>query len=430
MSTSPFTFGTPVSDESRGGKANYDSKVYARQNLNTKAVLVYWTLSMLAVSAVLYFSDPRADSAGPLFLFTFFGGLMLLPLGRIDAPAWLREDAARKSTFVRKAYLISSGDEASALALMHRIMDEGVQIVGISIFRPAQFDESGGAGDFGKYCATLAASVGATFEDAACSEIYIRLSGRQKGELQQLMHALAPFPVRVALLETTESHAEPSLNASAEPSLAGHRVLELRSPPISGGRLAAKRALDIAVASAALLVVLPIIAMACAAIAIESGRPIIFRQNRKGAGGRQFTIFKLRSMSVQENGNNIVQAQRNDPRVTPLGAVFRRTSIDELPQLWNVLRGDMSIVGPRPHALAHDNYYGNLIEQYARRHNVKPGLTGWAQVHGLRGETRDLHAMAERIRYDIWYIENWSLWLDIKIIIRTAGCVFFQKQAY
>src|SRR5690606_32687338 len=145
------------------------------------------------------------------------------------------------------------------------------------------------------------------------------------------------------------------------------------------------------------------------AVFAESGRPVIFRQSRKGFGERSFTIFKFRTMRVCENGATIAQARRGDSRVTRLGAVLRRTSIDELPQLLNVLKGDMSIVGPRPHAIAHDHYYDALIATYAYRHHVKPGLTGWAQINGLRGETRDIVSMEDRIRHDIWYINSWSI---------------------
>ncbi|MBP0573366.1 sugar transferase, partial [Mycobacterium tuberculosis] len=151
--------------------------------------------------------------------------------------------------------------------------------------------------------------------------------------------------------------------------------------------------LDIAVASAALVILSPLLLLVALAILIETGRPIFFRQNRRGFGGREFKIWKFRSMTVQENGPDVPQAQRNDPRVTPLGRLLRKTSIDELPQLLNVLKGDMSIVGPRPHAIAHDNHYDQKIATYAFRQHVKPGITGWAQVNGLRGETPRLSDM-------------------------------------
>jgi lipopolysaccharide/colanic/teichoic acid biosynthesis glycosyltransferase len=151
---------------------------------------------------------------------------------------------------------------------------------------------------------------------------------------------------------------------------------------------------------------------------------------RRGFGGQTFGILKFRTMRVLENGPDIRQAQRNDPRVTPLGAVLRRSSLDELPQLWNVLRGEMSLVGPRPHALAHDNHYDALISTYAMRQHVKPGITGWAQVNGHRGETREIGAMRARVEHDLWYIKNFSLWLDVRILLWTAALAFFDKKAY
>jgi undecaprenyl-phosphate galactose phosphotransferase/putative colanic acid biosynthesis UDP-glucose lipid carrier transferase len=141
-------------------------------------------------------------------------------------------------------------------------------------------------------------------------------------------------------------------------------------------------------------------------------------------------IWKFRTMTVLENGGSICQATRNDERTTRVGRLLRITSIDELPQLINVLRGDMSLVGPRPHAVAHDDEYGRSIGKYAFRHHVKPGITGWAQVHGFRGETRELDLMKQRINLDLWYINNWTIWLDLWIIIRTCFEVARNRNAY
>src|SRR5207248_11765969 len=156
----------------------------------------------------------------------------------------------------------------------------------------------------------------------------------------------------------------------------------------------------------------------------------LFRQRRTGYLGAPFIIYKFRTMRVQEDGPTIVQARREDGRITRLGLLLRRTSIDELPQLWNVLRGEMSLVGPRPHALAHDNYYDPMISNYVYRHHMKPGLTGRAQVNGFRGETPTIDLMEKRVEYDVWYVSNWSIWLDLKIMARTASTVLFQKEAY
>ena len=179
-----------------------------------------------------------------------------------------------------------------------------------------------------------------------------------------------------------------------------------------------------------LLALSPLLAIVAAAIKLDSPGPVIFRQRRNGFNGRQFEIYKFRTMNVLEDGAVIRQAKKRDNRVTAVGRLLRRSSIDELPQLFNVLKGDMSLVGPRPHALAHDDEYGKLIANYAFRHHVKPGITGWAQVNGFRGETLRIESMMERIEADLWYINNWSLWLDLRIMLATCLEVARGRAAY
>jgi undecaprenyl-phosphate glucose phosphotransferase len=166
------------------------------------------------------------------------------------------------------------------------------------------------------------------------------------------------------------------------------------------------------------------------AIKLDSSGPIIFKQYRKGFNGKPFVMFKFRTMTVQENGDSVVQARRADPRVTPIGALLRSSSIDELPQLLNVLIGNMSLIGPRPHALAHDTYFEKVLGEYAFRHHVKPGMTGWAQCNGARGPTPTLDHIAERVKLDLWYVNNWSLWFDIQILIKTFFEVMRKRNAY
>jgi len=182
----------------------------------------------------------------------------------------------------------------------------------------------------------------------------------------------------------------------------------------------AKRAVDVVGALSALVLFLPLLAVIALIIRVESSGPAVFRQRRGGLNGKPFTIYKFRTMRALEDGDVIEQAKRADPRITPFGAILRRTSMDELPQLVNVLLGDMSLVGPRPHALAHDRFYEQLIPNYSGRLRTRPGLTGLAQVAGLRGETRELSQMAERVHYDLRYIEEWSIVLDIKLLAGTV----------
>lgn len=191
-----------------------------------------------------------------------------------------------------------------------------------------------------------------------------------------------------------------------------------------------KRAFDFAAAALLLIFFAPLLLFWAALIKLESPGPALFRQVRGGLNGRTFTIYKLRSMLCEENGDKVVQAKRGDDRITKIGRIIRMTSIDELPQLLNVLKGDMSIIGPRPHAQAHDAHYGALIPDYHRRFQARPGLTGLAQIKGLRGETGTVDDMAARIAADVDYIENWSLWSDIHIGLMTVPHLLLAKNAY
>ena len=191
-----------------------------------------------------------------------------------------------------------------------------------------------------------------------------------------------------------------------------------------------KRILDLFVASSLLILLSPLLLVIAVAIVLDSKGPVFFRQSRTGQDGRIFRIFKFRSMSVMENGAAVRQCQKNDARVTRVGAFLRSTSLDELPQLLNVVAGDMSLVGPRPHAVAHDEFYGVRIDGYAGRQNVKPGMTGWAQVNGLRGETGTVEQMADRVAFDLWYARNLSFALDLKILLKTPLAVLRREGAY
>ena len=157
---------------------------------------------------------------------------------------------------------------------------------------------------------------------------------------------------------------------------------------------------------------------------------MIFKQRRNGLGGDEIMVYKFRSMTTADDGPVVRQATRNDPRITPLGAILRRTSLDELPQFFNVLQGTMSIVGPRPHAVTHNAEYRQIIKAYMVRHKVKPGITGWAQINGQRGETDTIEKMRTRVEYDLEYLRNWSLGLDLRIIVSTVRLLFFDRHAY
>ena len=218
--------------------------------------------------------------------------------------------------------------------------------------------------------------------------------------------------------------ALPLINFNVK-ELAGIPVITLSESPLSGRALLIKNVEDKLIASLALLLVSPIMAIAAIAIKLGSPGPVLFFQERNGWDGKVFSIWKFRSMYIHTPKDGIVkQATSDDPRVTPIGRVLRRTSIDELPQLFNVILGNMSLVGPRPHAIQHNNLYSRKIHAYLSRHRIKPGITGLAQVRGYRGETQDLRLMEERVKHDVEYINNWSLFLDLSILFRTVFSLF------
>jgi undecaprenyl-phosphate galactose phosphotransferase/putative colanic acid biosynthesis UDP-glucose lipid carrier transferase len=206
-------------------------------------------------------------------------------------------------------------------------------------------------------------------------------------------------------------------------------AVDIQRQPLSRLDRLCKRAIDLALSLAAIALLAPLLALTALAIRLDSPGPALFRQRRVGFDNREFVIFKFRTMTARDDGPIVPQARRGDGRVTRLGRLLRRSSLDELPQLLNVIRGEMSLVGPRPHALAHHDRYGALIGSYAFRHHVKPGLTGMAQVRGLRGETSELAAMENRVEQDLWYIDNWSLALDFAIMARTC-LVLLRQDAY
>jgi putative colanic acid biosynthesis UDP-glucose lipid carrier transferase len=207
-------------------------------------------------------------------------------------------------------------------------------------------------------------------------------------------------------------------------TIGGIPVLAVCETPFCGMNGIIKRASDIVLASVILTLIAPILAAIAIAVKYTSPGPVLFRQRRYGLDGREIVVYKFRSMTVTEDGPVVRQATKNDNRVTPLGAFLRRTSLDELPQFINVLQGRMSIVGPRPHAVAHNEMYRKLVKSYMVRHKVRPGITGWAQVNGLRGETDTVEKMKARIEYDLDYLRHWSLRLDLRIIWRTIFVVF------
>ncbi|WP_165741483.1 undecaprenyl-phosphate glucose phosphotransferase [Candidatus Thiosymbion oneisti] len=257
--------------------------------------------------------------------------------------------------------------------------------------------------------------------------LYIALPTMARAEIAELVDRLADSTLSVYMVP---DYFTSSLAQGKWSNLEGIPLVSIYDTPFWGVEGWVKRIQDVVLSSLFLLAAAVPMLLITIAIKLSSPGPVLFKQRRYGINGKEIKVWKFRSMHVCEDEDKIPQARKDDPRITKLGALLRRTSLDELPQLINVLFGTMSIVGPRPHAIAHNKLYRKQIKGYMLRHKVRPGITGWAQINGWRGETDDLYKMEKRIEYDLWYIRNWSLWLDLKIVLLTLLYGFTGKAAY
>lgn len=269
-------------------------------------------------------------------------------------------------------------------------------------------------------------SVIARAREFGIEDVLVAIGWDRSQYIDAILNALSVLPVRVYLVP--DDNIVRYLKRSYR--IGELWTAELKRAPLNRFERRLKRTIDMIGAAVGLILLSPVMLMAALLTRLDAGAPVLFSQWRSGFNGRSFRIFKFRTMKVLEDGPVIVQARRDDPRVTRIGRWLRRTNIDELPQLFNVLRGEMSLVGPRPHAVAHDSEYERKIADYAMRFQLKPGITGWAQVHGYRGETHTVDLMSKRIEFDLWYIRHWSIWLDLKILIGTVANELWRPRGY
>ena len=259
-------------------------------------------------------------------------------------------------------------------------------------------------------------------------QVWIAVPLKEEERIHQVQHALRHTTVDIRYVPDISSFS--LLNHSVS-DIAGLPVINLSSSGMDSLDRLAKTVEDKLLALLIVFLTSPLMLLVAVGVKLTSPGPVFFRQQRAGLGGETISVLKFRSMVVHaESSGKLTQARQGDPRVTPLGAFLRRTSLDELPQFFHVLTGEMSIVGPRPHALEHNEQYKALVDRYMARHKIKPGITGWAQINGYRGETDTLEKMQKRVEYDLHYIENWSLWLDLKIIGLTIARGFVDRNAY
>ncbi len=259
-------------------------------------------------------------------------------------------------------------------------------------------------------------------------EVWVALPLRAEARVKEILFELRHHTVTVRFVPDIFGFR---LLRHSVSSVAGIPVMNLNSTPMVGVNRVIKGVSDRLLSLVILILISPVMFVIAIAVKLSSSGPVLFRQRRHGWDGKPIKVYKFRTMAVhQENKGTVTQASRNDPRITSIGAFLRRTSLDELPQFFNVLQGRMSIVGPRPHAMEHTEQYKDMVDAYMQRHKVKPGITGWAQINGWRGETDTLDKMKKRVEYDLYYIENWSIWFDLKIIALTILRGFTDKSAY
>ncbi|MDF2691578.1 MAG: undecaprenyl-phosphate galactose phosphotransferase [Gammaproteobacteria bacterium] len=388
-----------------------------------KRLFTAWA-SILLIFALLAFFTKTGESFSRLWLIEWFAiGFFSSVVFRILAVLVMRT-LRKKGYNHRTLYIIGAGDLGKHIAkTIHEAMWTGYLIKGF-------FDDN-------------TSLIGTKLEDIPVSdlpsdwdaylaqnpidEIWIALPLCAEQRIKEIMIGLRHSTVNVRLVP--DIFGLGLLNHSIS-EIAGVTTLTLRESPMRGLSSLIKNIEDRVLAFIILLLISPLLMVIALAIKFTSKGPVLFKQKRYGIDGKLINVYKFRSMYIhQEEEGKVTQAKKGDARITKVGHFIRRTSLDELPQFFNVLQGRMSIVGPRPHAVAHNEQYKDLVAMYMQRHIVKPGITGWAQVNGLRGETDTLEKMQKRVEYDLYYIEHWSIWFDFKIILMTIFKGFVDKNA-
>ncbi len=372
-----------------------------------RAVCLAWvSVCLLLAGTVFALKIGNELSRGTSMLFAILGLIALIVHRRLLRDLLAKGLAGRR--FSGRNIVLITDHSPMGASLSHTLTGLGFRVEQHIIFPPIT------AGS--RRRERVIAKVLEHIRGSDVQEIVVGADPNRWSELRTVLAKLRILPLPVSFVPlgaASEIFRQPSRE------LGNVICVELQRGPLTSFERAAKRCIDVLIAGVALTALLPLLSIVAVAIKLDSPGPVLFRQKRCGFNCRTFPILKFRTMSVLEDGPSIIQVQFADKRVTRLGAWLRRTSIDELPQLFNVLDGSMSLVGPRPHAVAHDNHFDKVVRNYAFRRRVKPGLTGWAQVNGYRGPTPTTASIERRVEYDLWYIDNWSFRLDFAILLQT-----------
>ncbi|HBS6038501.1 undecaprenyl-phosphate glucose phosphotransferase [Klebsiella aerogenes] len=389
-------------------------------NLSSEIILILknWTLSLLLTLGLV-----SIQSSFEVKLITYFQWYFSVCIGFIICRVSIRivSGSLRRLGYNTRRIALA-GAIPAGVNLMRSLMDEpwlGFVVKGIYSDTVTTDDDIPYVGDFTQLIQDA--------KNGQLDRVYIAMSMGEDEKLRMLVGELTDTTCSVFYIPDIFTF---NILHSRTEEINGVPVVPLFDTPLSGLNMVFKRVEDIIVSAIILLFISPVLIIIACLVKFTSPGPIIFRQIRYGMDGKPIKVWKFRSMMVMENDDKVTQATKNDLRVTKVGRILRKTSLDELPQFFNVLFGQMSVVGPRPHAVAHNEQYRTLIRGYMLRHKVKPGITGLAQINGWRGETDTLEKMQKRIEFDLLYIRGWSLWLDMKIIFLTIFKGFINKSAY
>lgn len=377
-----------------------------------RLIVLSWLTAVLSLLLIWFGSEVATRFSAAVLIVWVVATPLAFAAWRMASKLALR----RREVAPRRVAIVGAERGGQALARhFQELPGSGLQLVGL--FDDRELADGGRGPQVGDEPDGDFAALRGIAQQGAVDQVYIALPLRSEARIRDVAEKLADLPVSVHLATDFFTYG---LLPGRFQYLGDVCTLNIFDTPLNGSAAYLKRLVDIVLSS--LILCLAALPMAMIALGVRASSPgrVIFKQHRCGLDGRQVVVWKFRTMTVTEDGEHIVQAREDDPRVTPFGAFLRRTFLDELPQFINVLQGHMSIVGPRPHALAHNEKYRRLIPFYMLRHRVKPGITGWAQAKGFRGETEQLSKMKARVDHDLWYIRNWTLRLDLKIILLTA----------
>ncbi|POR56583.1 undecaprenyl-phosphate glucose phosphotransferase [Bosea psychrotolerans] len=395
-------------------RGRYQIANYLSTKGQVSAAFAVWNITMIAFIAITFMAKTIDHYSRGVIIATYFAAPLLIALARSSITRSIAMASKSGRITSERIFLIGREQDVMSFVSRHQPWNMGFAIVDVAFLCDTDNPDA------------LAADLGAAVARCRAMQpdgIYIAMPWSKQEAIDACIDAFMNLPAAIHLAPERIMDRFDNPHIVRTGTFAS---LRLTRPALSALENTAKRIFDMVGALTILLLTLPLLLLIALVIRLDSAGPVLFLQRRYGFNQQTFRILKFRTMTTTDDGDVIRQARRNDPRITRVGRVLRRYNLDELPQLLNVVAGQMSLVGPRPHALAHDHEFQRKIALYARRHNVKPGITGWAQVNGLRGETDTDEKMAKRIAYDHWYIDNWSFWLDLGILLRTV----FSKKAF